>query len=292
MMRFAVDLLKKSGIGEPRLTVDLLLSHALKCPRIDLYAAPQRQLQKEELRAFRLLLERRLNREPVQYIVGSVNFMGLQLAVDSRVFIPRPETETLVEQVMLSCRESSAEDPVSILEIGTGSGNISIALAKFVRGARVTTLDVSPEALDVARQNAHFHRVEESIEFHQLDVFEPIDQILRRRWHVLVSNPPYVSRDAWEALPTEIRKYEPRVATSDWADGLTFYRRIVELAPLVLRDGGTMFLEIGCDQTQAVRAIMADGGVGAVTVAKDLDGHDRVMIGTVRSRSRNMPSVN
>ena len=278
MMRFAIDLLQKQGIDEARLNVELLLAHALQSPRIHLYADTGRTLTRREIRDFRRLLERRLNREPVQYIVGSTSFMGLLLRVDQRVLIPRPETETLVEQVMIRCNEREGAGTLRILEVGTGSGNIAIALAKFLRNVSVTSFDISEEALEVARLNAAVQEVQDRIDFRCLDVFDAVDQLLGRGFDVLVSNPPYVSEEEWKQLPMEIRRYEPASATSDSGDGYAFYRRLTELAPLVLRDDGLIALEIGYRQAVGVTALVDAAGFADTTVIRDLGGIERVVL--------------
>lgn len=292
LMKFAIDHLQRRGIDEARLNVELLLSHALQCQRIELYTNFDKPLSADELKAFRSLYERRLNREPVQYIVGGVSFMGMQFKVDSRVLIPRPETETLVEQAMLVCQKASPGQPLSIMEVGTGSGNIAISLAKFVKGAKLWTIDVSEEALALARENAEYHGVSDKIVFERMDAFEPVDQLLLRRFDLLVSNPPYVSAGEWEDLQQEVRRFEPRVAVSDWKDGLEFYRRLVELAPYLLRDQGTMVVEVGYGQAETVARMLSDARYGEVEIIPDLQRIPRVVKGKARSMARNPGFVN
>lgn len=292
LMKFAIDHLQRRGIDEARLNVELLLSHALQCQRIELYTNFDKPLAAEELKAFRSLYERRLNREPVQYIVGGASFMGMRFKVDSRVLIPRPETETLVEQAMLVCQKASPGQPLSIMEVGTGSGNIAISLAKFVKGAKLWTIDVSEEALALARENAEYHGVSDKIVFERMDAFEPVDQLLLRRFDLLVSNPPYVSAGEWEDLQQEVRRFEPRVAVSDWKDGLEFYRRLVELAPYLLRDQGTMVVEVGYGQAETVARMLSDARYEEVEIIPDLQRIPRVVKGKARSMARNPGFVN
>lgn len=292
LMKFAIDHLQRRGFDETRLNVELLLSHALGCQRIQLYTNFDKPLTPEELKAFRTLYERRLNREPVQYIIGSASFMGLQFQVDQRVLIPRPETETLVEQAMLVCQKFAHEQSISIIEIGSGSGNIAVSLAKFVRNASIYSIDTSEEALEVARSNAARHGIEERILFERMDVFEPVDQLLLRRFDLLISNPPYVSQDDWEHLQQEVRKYEPRAAVSDWKDGFEFYRRIIELAPYLLRDQGVVLLELGFGQADDVLAFMKQAGFLRTSLVPDLQGVQRVAIGSCQSKTRNQGFVN
>jgi release factor glutamine methyltransferase len=292
LMLFAINHLQRRGFDEARLTVELLLAHALQCPRIQLYSNYDKPLTPEELKEFRHLYERRLNREPVQYIVGSTSFMGLSFQVDPRVLIPRPETETLVEQVMMLCRDVQGSQGCSILEAGTGSGNIAISVAKFIKGSKVWSIDVSEDALEVARANAERHGITDRVVFHHMDVFEPVDQLLLKRFDLFVSNPPYVSAAEWEGLPTEIRRFEPRVAVSDWKDGFEFARRFIELAPFVLRNEGYLLMEIGFGQADHVMQLMRDAGFSNVSAANDLEGTPRVVIATVASKTRNQGFVN
>lgn len=292
LMKVSIDLLQKKGFEETRLNVELLLAHALKCQRIQLYTGFDKPLTREEIGQFRRLVERRLNREPLQYIVGAAGFMGLQFRVDQRVLIPRPETETLVEQVMLLCNNEEKSGVRSILEIGTGSGNIAVSLAKFVRNAKVTSIDISPEAIEVAELNAKVHEVEEKVDFRVLDVFAPVDQLLLKRFDVVVSNPPYGSQDEWEQFQLEIRKYEPRMATTDGRDGFDFYRRITELAPYLLTDGGALAYEVGFGQADEVRRLMSEAGFLNIYVVPDLQHVPRVVIGSCRSMTRNPGPVN
>lgn len=291
LMKISIDLLEKKGFDETRLTVELLLSHALHFQRIQLYTNFDKPLAKDELADFRRLLERRLNREPVQYIVGAAHFMGLPFRVDRRVLIPRPETETLVEQVMLLFQQAN-NNPVSVLEIGTGSGNIAVALAKFLKNVSVTSIDVSSEALEVAALNAKVHEVDGLIAFERMDVFEPVDQLLRKRFDIFVSNPPYVSMAEWEQLQQEVRNYEPKHATSDGKDGFVFFRRLVELAPYVLRDEGRVVVEVGFGQADTVKTMMEEAGFFQVAVVPDLQSIPRVVMGGCHSKARNSTPLN
>ncbi len=292
LMKFAIDHLEKLGFQETRLTVELLLSHALGCQRIQLYTGFDKPLTKEELAKFRALYERRLVHEPVQYIIGSANFMGLQLHVDPAVLIPRPETETLVEQVMIYCKELETEKNISIIELGSGSGNIAIALAKFVRNATIVSIEKSVDAITVARENAVSCGVDNRIDFKQMDVFEPVDQLLLKRFDILVSNPPYVSKEDWEGLATEVRRYEPSSALTDFKDGYEFHQRIVELAPYLLRNNGTLFVEVGYGQAREVGNLMRQAGFYDVWTVPDLQGVQRVVRGCCQSVTRAFANKN
>lgn len=292
LMKVSIDLLQKKGFDEARLNVELLLAHALKWQRIQLYTKFDKPLSKEEIRDFRSLFERRLNREPLQYIIGAAGFMGLQFRVDPRVLIPRPETETLVEQVMLIGNTFPPEKPIAILEAGTGSGNIAVCLAKYLRHAHIISVDNSREALQVAELNAKVHEVTDRVSFKLLDVFEPVDQLLLKRFDILVSNPPYCSLSDFEGFPLEVRKYEPRSATTDGKDGFEFFRRLVEIAPFVLSDGGRMAVEVGFGQAEKVKTMMTDSGMFNVSIVQDLQMIPRVVIGSCHAQTRNPGPLN
>jgi release factor glutamine methyltransferase len=290
LMKVCIDLLEKKGVQEARLNVELLLSHSLRVPRLHLYTNFDQPLTKSELRLFRELLERRLNREPVQYILGTTSFMGLRFDVDQRVLIPRPETETLVEQCLLACREIPGG--ITMLDIGTGCGNIVISLAKFSKGCEAVAIDSSAAALEVAGRNAEKNAVGEKITFHQMDVFEPIDQLLLRRFDLVVSNPPYIPQAEFETLPMEIQRFEPRTALVAGKDGLDFYRRIIDIAPYLVADGGRLLLEAGFGQHAGIQEIMESAGFKEISVTPDLQGIPRVLSAIVPQKTRNPGPVN
>ncbi len=292
LMKSAIEYLQEKGFPESRLNVELLLANALQCKRIELYTNFEKPLTKQELAQFRSLFERRVKNEPVQYIIGSTMFMGLLFAVDQRALIPRPETETLVEQAVMACHGISNDRVISVLEVGTGSGNVAVSLAKFVKNVVVTTIDVSSEALELARQNISAHGVEEKVLLQRMDVFEPIDQLLRRRFDLFISNPPYVSLKEWGTLRPEIREFEPLLATSDGADGYELYKRFIEIAPFVLVDGGVMMFETGDEMATNVMTLMLEAGFSAVSTIRDLQGVERVVRGSCHTRVRNPISVN
>jgi release factor glutamine methyltransferase len=279
LMKFSIDHLQRHGFDETRLTVELLLSHALRYKRIELYTHFDQPLSKDELGTFRTLYERRLHHEPVQYIVGATGFMGMQFQVDQRVFIPRPETETLVEQIMIMCNRRPEGELSSILEVGTGSGNIAIAIAKLVRNIQVTTLDINREALELARVNAVTHGVAERISFQEMSLFDPLVELLPQKYDVLVSNPPYVSAKEWEQLAPEICQFEPRVAVSDSSDGYEFYRRIAQLGRDLLLKNGSVLVEVGHGQASHVQDIFEEAGIGSLSAVNDLQGVPRVVMG-------------
>jgi release factor glutamine methyltransferase len=280
LMKLSIDHLQQHGFDEARLNVELLLSHALHCQRIELYTRFDQPISKDELSGFRGLYERRLRHEPVQYIVGTAGFMGMQFKVDRRVLIPRPETETLVEQTMLVCGRNPEGTPLSMLDIGTGSGNIAVAVAKLVRNVQVTSVDADREALEVARGNASALGVADRVTLRELSVFDPIVELLGEQFDLVVSNPPYVSAEEWEQLAPEVRTYEPRLAVSDAGDGCAFYRRIADVGPALLRKNGSILVEVGHDQADTVGGIFRRAGVHDLLVVNDLQGIPRVVVGT------------
>lgn len=292
LMKSAIVRLQESGFDEARLTVELLLAHVLHCQRIALYTDSNRSLAETDAQGFDELLARRMRHEPLQYIVGSTSFMGLPFRVDKRVLIPRPETETLVEQVMIDLKERPDEAPSSVLDIGTGCGCIAVAVRKFVQNASVTALDGSADALEVARLNARVHGLESELRFVFADLFGPIEEILTVPFTHIVSNPPYASAAEWETLEPEIRDFEPRQAVSDGADGFRFHRRIAELAPSLLAEDGKVFLEVGWGQADEVRRILAAHGAVETGVIADLQDVARVVTATFRPVSRPRPSRN
>ncbi len=279
LLEWTEQYLRERSFEESRLNAELLLAHALRLPRLGLYLQFDRPLAASELALFKKLLLRRMTHEPVQYILGETEFMGLPFEVTPAVLIPRPETEELVESA-IRWLKSSGKAEGSILEIGTGSGNIAVALGKFLPGARVTSLEESAEALEVARRNCARHGLG-NVEFLRRDVFSPeLDGGLDGRvFDAVVSNPPYVPLAEFDLLEPEVRDFEPRHATTDGADGFRFIRRITGLAAGLLRPGGGMFLEIGYGQADAAASIARESGLTGVGVQKDFAGIGRILRG-------------
>jgi len=203
----------------------------------------------------------------------------MQFQVDQRVFIPRPETETLVEQTMIFCNRRPEGESTSIFEVGTGSGNIAIAIAKLVRNTQVTTIDISRDALEVARVNAVTHGVAERISFQEMSLFDPLVELLPQKFDVLVSNPPYVSANEWEHLALEIVQFEPRTAVTDSSDGYEFYRRIAQTGRNLLRKNGWVFVEVGHGQATHVQEMFEEAGIEGLSAVNDLQGIPRVVMG-------------
>lgn len=249
--------LRSQGVGFPDDDVKLLAAYAAGRPlKTALGDPPPVFTHDQELRFRRLVARRGEKREPAAYIVGTEEFLGLELDVSPSVLIPRPSTEALVER---------AGAPATFLDIGTGSGAIAVALA--LRGGRGTAVDVSEAALRVARRNAANHGVLDRIDFRQADVWTD------GAWELVISNPPYVSTSEMDALPPEV-KHEPRTALEAGADGLDVIRRIVAGARA---RAPRLLLEIAPRQAEEVRILALQAGFSSVSISKDLDGFDRVV---------------
>ncbi|MCH7673809.1 peptide chain release factor N(5)-glutamine methyltransferase [candidate division KSB1 bacterium] len=271
--------LSEKGIENARLNAEQLLRHTLDMNRVDLYLNQDRSLTQTEMSAFKRCLKRRAAREPLQYILGEAEFMSLPFVVDENVLIPRPETEILVEKTIEMCNEKFAsKDRIEILEFGTGSGCISVSLAKYLENARITSLDISRDALKVAEKNAGLNGVDDRIQFINQDcTSSKIANYFPDKFDVLVSNPPYVSPTDFEDLPEEIKKYEPAVALSDNRDGLSFYRKIAELSPELIKISGFLMLELGLGQAVAVKEIFVKTSFNNINIFQDLNEIDRIL---------------
>jgi release factor glutamine methyltransferase len=296
----AAAVLENAGIEESRLDAEVLLAHALGITRSQLHAHPQSQLSSAELAHYRQLIERRARREPVAYIVGHQEFYGLDLFVDNRVLIPRPETELLVEKAIeISQRQSVDSGQLVIADVGTGSGAIAVSLAVHLPEILVYATDASLEALEVAARNCRRHGVENRVRLLQGHLLEPLPEPV----DLIAANLPYVSQAELAQLPPEISRYEPREALDGGPDGLDHIRRLLALRPFgyalrraqdtaqdrqaqdvaqaggYLKSGGVILLEIGTTQGPAVVALAKRHFPAArVEVAKDYAGLDRVVI--------------
>ena len=262
--------LSQKGVENPRLEAEWLLCEALSLDRVGLYLNFDKPLTEPELALFRGMVVRRGKREPLQYILGSQEFMGLDYRVSPAVLIPRHDTEVLVTEGVK--RGASA---CSILDIGTGSGCVAIALSKGLPEAEVCSVDISAEALAVARENARLN--EAQVEFFQGSIFEPF---AGRRFDMVVSNPPYIRKAELAVLQQEVRGFEPQGALDGGADGLDFYRSITTQAPGYLNPGGWLLFEVGAGQAPDVLALLHTCGfTGECFTAPDPAGIERVVGG-------------
>ncbi|MBK7380112.1 MAG: peptide chain release factor N(5)-glutamine methyltransferase [Ignavibacteriales bacterium] len=273
-VKLSTDYLQKKGIESPRLNAELLLAHLLNCKRLDLYLLFDSPLKENEVALYRELLKKRGSFVPLQYIIGNVEFYGLEFNVDSSVLIPRPETELLVEAII----EENKNSNLKILDIGTGSGIIAIALAKSLEKSELFAIDISEAALENAKKNAIKNCVADRIKFLQLDVRNDLS-LSERSFDIIVSNPPYISKDEFPKLQTELRVFEPAIALTDYLDGLSFYRSISEKASGLLKNKGKVYFEVGKDQSNFVKKIMEENGFINIKIKKDFQEIDRVISG-------------
>ncbi|PID27780.1 MAG: protein-(glutamine-N5) methyltransferase, release factor-specific [Candidatus Cloacimonadota bacterium] len=257
---------KERNIPSPRVDAEWILAHVFKIKRLEIYLRYAQPLSKEELVVIRNLVIRRANREPLQYIMGETNFYGYNFQLNESVLIPRPETEFLVERII-----KENKDKISFLDIGTGSGAVSVTLAKELPGSRVTALDISAEALETAKKNAELNGAE--INFLSGDIFP--DE--KTRFDVIVSNPPYISNKDYENLEPEIKRYEPKSALVAEENGLFFYKKILEKAEDYLNEKGIIYFEIGENQAKEIRKEAVKNGFSFCETYPDLNGFDRYM---------------
>ncbi|MFH0880686.1 MAG: peptide chain release factor N(5)-glutamine methyltransferase [Lentisphaerota bacterium] len=270
--------LREAGNDEPRAVAECLLSHFLGCGRMDLALRSEISLTRQQSMGLEAAMERLIAGEPLQYVLGEVDFLGRIFKTDRRALIPRPETELLVEEVLADSGLWSRPG-VSIADVGTGTGCMAVCLALLHVEAEIAAVDISPEALDLARENARSHGVDQRIRFLQGDLLQG--------WRAcsldaVVSNPPYVSTGEWARLPVMIRQYEPRDALDGGEDGLLLVRRLVEQAAGALKPGGRIFLEMGEDQAARVDALLVSHGFENLKIRRDLCGHERIATGAKR----------
>lgn len=271
LLREGTAVLSAASVPSPKLDSEYLLAEALNTPRLNLLLSPMDEVDAEQEKTFRVLLHRRAQREPLQYILGTEDFFGLPFRVSPHVLIPRSDTEALCEralEVLSPCGQ--------VLDLCTGSGALAVAIAHTRKDAQVSALDLSEDALSVAKENASLNGV--SVTFYQGDLFAPL---AGQRFDLIVSNPPYIPDGDIDALQQEVLR-EPRMALAGGIDGLNFYRRIAGEAPLHLNDGGWLCLEIGDTQGADVMALM-EKDFDEVHLFQDLSGHDRVVRGRVKN---------
>lgn len=277
--RLAAERLERDGIENARLEAELLLADVLGVKRLDLYLQYDRPLTEDEVARYRSLLVRRLRHEPLQYIVGHAQFRSLDLVVDRRVLIPRPETEVLVGCVLERCPPGAAASGRIALDIGAGSGAIGLSLAAEGDFGRVVLTDASVPALDVARENARRHGLESRVEFRAGRLFAPLGD--DERFDVIVSNPPYVAEEDRPGLQPEVADWEPAGALFAAEGGLAVLRALAADAWRWLVPGGLLGLELAPGQADDVRSVFeGTGAYDAPLVVKDLAGRERVILAT------------
>lgn len=274
-LKWSAERLAQSGIESPRLESEVLLARGLRASREDLYRDPDRELGEEEMVLSKSFVERRFLREPVAYILGRREFWGLEFQVTPDVLVPRGETEILIERFLQWARSEAFSEPMQILDMGTGSGNIAIVAARELPQSRVTAVDISPSALAIAEANAWVHEVADRIRFVEGDLFACG---LNPSFHAILSNPPYIDEERMDSLMPDVKDYEPEQALTGGRDGLFYYQRILPEAWSHLAENGVLFLEIGNGQVKDVLSLIADhGGYHTPEVTLDYMGMERVV---------------
>ncbi len=274
LIRWADERFKKEGLATPRLDAEVLLAETLGMDRVGLYIHFDQPLKPDELARFKKFILRRLRREPIAYILGKREFWSLPFKVTPDVLIPRPETEILVSEALKTLAHLEGK-ALHILEIGTGSGAISIALAKGLPMARVVATDLSAKALSVAEENALQNGVREQIHFLQGDLFQPLQK--GEKFELVIANPPYIPREQFPSLMPEVRDFEPRIALDGGVNGLDFFRRALPLVRKFLHSAGWFLAEMGAGQDQEILKIAEKiPDLNSFDFIKDLAGIKRV----------------
>ncbi len=272
IIRKTTDFLRTKGVENARLDAEVLVAHALKLRRMDLYLQFERLLSDAELDAIRPLVKRRGQREPLQHILGETDFFDLKLKTDRRGLIPRPETELLLELVT----QSGPAAPSRILDLGTGTGAIALALAKFWPEAAVVAVDRSADALALARENAQKLCLADRVRFVESDWFGALEG--EAPFDLIVSNPPYLSAAEVAAAEPEVREHDPVTALVAERDGRADLEAIIRTAPRFLAVGGLLALETGIDQHEALTAFGQQAGFTAIESKRDLTERDRFLL--------------
>ena len=281
LLEWTTGFLEQKGAEEPRLDTQVLLAHALGCKRIDLYTRHEEVVADDVRQTFKGLLQQRVKGCPVAYLVGRKEFFSLEFEVNPAVLIPRRETEHLVEDCLRLARD--LPEP-AVLDVGTGSGCLAVTVARQNKKARVTAVDLSPEALAVAGRNAAKHGVTERVCFLQGDLFAPVPS--GERFDFVLSNPPYIPRADLLQLAPSVRDYEPRLALDGGEDGLAILERLIEEAPRYLKPGGYLIVEINTLREEQTRQrILARAGYELARTIPDWAGRPRVL----RARWRPSP---
>ncbi len=274
-----VSRFEEHAIDSPRLISEMLLTHVFGGQRIDLYANADRHATEEERETLRSLVKRTLEHEPVQYIVGKAWFNGIEFAVNQSTLIPRSCTETIVDQCLQYCNSSKTNSPARIADIGTGSGCIAVSIAMNRQPSSIVATDISVDALELAKENAKTHRVEEAITFMHGDGLTPIQDLLP--FDCICSNPPYIPEQEMKELAPNVKDWEPKLALAGGEKGLRVTEPLLELAPSCLKIGGILLLEIA-SSTKNVVLELAQGNAQLqdVVILRDSFGDDRFLRAT------------
>ncbi|MDX1953067.1 MAG: peptide chain release factor N(5)-glutamine methyltransferase [Verrucomicrobiota bacterium] len=277
IIKASSDFLARKGVDSPRLQSELLLAHVLEIPRLKLYLQFERGLEEQQISRMRELVRRRGNREPLQHLVGSVSFCGYEIEVNRSVLIPRPETELLAEQAWKFLK--GLDGATTLLDWGTGSGCLPIAILLNAPDASAVALDISAAALEVAQRNVARHGLQGRIELWESDGFSAIPGLMQ--FDLIVSNPPYIPSHEIDSLQPEVKEFDPRLALDGSVDGLKRYRELAEQGRRFMKPGGKIMLELGDGQGEAVREIFTGQNWIVETILNDYSDRQRVFIGRI-----------
>lgn len=279
LLEWTAGFFARKQVDPARLSAELLLSHVLKIPRIKLYTDYERPLSEADLATYRDLVRRASEQEPIAYLTGTAHFFNLEFEVTRDVLIPRPDTETVVENVLQLARNQAGFESPRVLDLCTGSGCIAAAIAYHLKSAVVTATEISPAAAAVARRNIERLGLSGRVLVEEGDLFEPLSRMVDAQpFNLIVSNPPYIPTGQIETLDRSVREYEPVQALDGGLDGLDFHRRILSQAPARLLPGGRVYLEIAFNQgPQAEELGRTFDAFEDVKILKDFAGRDRVL---------------
>ncbi len=276
ILKWTEQYFQKAGLDSPRLDAEVLLSHVLKKERIFLYVHFEQPMEAAELAAYRECIKKRVQRQPVAYITGHKEFMGLDFKVTEATLIPRPDTEILVEAVLQRLKPGCTDSLIA--DIGTGTGAICLSLLKYLPQLRAVTVDVSQAALAVAEENAAALGLSDRLELLQGDLLQPL-RSGTQRFNAIVSNPPYIPRAEIAGLEEDVRSFEPMGALDGGEDGLDFYRRLLAEGAELLAPEGFLALEAGIHQAQQLKSMAAElPQWGKCEIIRDLAGIERVAV--------------
>jgi release factor glutamine methyltransferase len=286
ILEWTTSFFTRKNIDAPRLSAELLLAHVLGAPRIKLYTDYDRPLNEQQLASMRALVQRAAEEEPIAYLTGRAHFFSLEFEVTRDVLIPRPDTETLVENVLQLARNQPGFEAPRVLDLCTGSGCVAAAVAHHLKAASVVAVDLSAPAVEVARRNVERLGLSDRVVVEQGDLFEPLAKMVDKQpFHLVVANPPYIATAKVAELDRSVRDYEPVLALEGGPDGLDAHRRILRDAPRHLVAGGRVFLEIAFDQGELALAAAAEhAAFEDVRILKDYGGNDRVLAATLAAR--------
>lgn len=274
-INLSTEYLKKKGVESARLNAELMLAHILNCKRLNLYLMFDRPLNDAEVNTYRDFLARRGKREPLQYVLGKTEFYNVILKTDSRALIPRPETELLVETILNFYKD---KEELNFLDIGVGSGCITVALLKNLKEAKATAIDISENALNLTKENLKLNNIENQITLLKFNALED-DYSKLGKFDFVVSNPPYISKTEYENLQPELKNFEPIIALTDNEDGAKFYKIIIENSHHLLNPKGRLFFELNPSVSKKVEELLVANNFISINLIKDFNNHFRIIYG-------------